>query len=409
VIPQSDIIIKDIEKCFRNFLWNGKKGNIKQSTLILDYKEGGLKMVDLHSFITSLRLSWVKMLRTTEGIIQIILGPENINFIFELDKKSIEHFSKTIHNPFWKQILQDWAKLQENPRYTVLWRNQNAMANKKPVFYRTLYNIGITRAEHLLNPTRTSFITFRELEEKNPEINITFIQFHGLIPAIPKEWKEQNIGKAPEKNNQIFKKQLRQKNSRYVYALLDKRKGTTPESNQDKWEAYLNIRLIWEHIYRIQLKTTKNQKLKLLQYKIIHRRVATNQFLEKNKSKPNALCTFCKTETETTEHLFYSCKHSRSILMFIKNSVNQNTLLNFPYYEAAILLCHNIESLAIFYFLKYFVHRCILCDCAPGFIPISPTTSYHFANSPFHLHPFPLPQFCLLPISLCYYPELDFQ
>jgi hypothetical protein len=56
----------------------------------------------------------------------------------------------TIHYPFWKQILQDWAKLQENPRYTVLWQNKNIMANKMPVFYRTLYNIGITRAEHLL-------------------------------------------------------------------------------------------------------------------------------------------------------------------------------------------------------------------------------------------------------------------
>jgi hypothetical protein len=68
-----------------------KKGNIKQSTLILDYKEGGLKMVDLQSFITGLRLSWVKRLRTTEGnwqkLTQIILGPENTNFIFELDKK----------------------------------------------------------------------------------------------------------------------------------------------------------------------------------------------------------------------------------------------------------------------------------------------------------------------------------
>ena len=52
-------IISNLEK---NFLWDSKKVKIKQSILRNDYKDGGLKSVDIEHKIASLKCSWVKRL-----------------------------------------------------------------------------------------------------------------------------------------------------------------------------------------------------------------------------------------------------------------------------------------------------------------------------------------------------------
>ena len=44
VTPQS--IIKEIDKMFYNFLWNGKTNKIAKNTIIRNIDEGGLKMID---------------------------------------------------------------------------------------------------------------------------------------------------------------------------------------------------------------------------------------------------------------------------------------------------------------------------------------------------------------------------
>ena len=53
-------IVKRIEKIMYNFLWDGKLEKIKKETLTGDYKNGGLKMIDIDIFIKSLKVSWIK-------------------------------------------------------------------------------------------------------------------------------------------------------------------------------------------------------------------------------------------------------------------------------------------------------------------------------------------------------------
>ena len=44
------------------FLWNEKPDKIKQTQIIQDYKQGGLKMIDIESFVAGLKASWIKRL-----------------------------------------------------------------------------------------------------------------------------------------------------------------------------------------------------------------------------------------------------------------------------------------------------------------------------------------------------------
>ena len=58
VLPNPlDHIIKSLQNIFYIFIWNGKTDQIKRSTLICDYSNGGLKMPHIQSFIHALKVS----------------------------------------------------------------------------------------------------------------------------------------------------------------------------------------------------------------------------------------------------------------------------------------------------------------------------------------------------------------
>ena len=47
-------IIKDLQTFLYNYLWNGGPDKIKRSVVIQNYDRGGLRMIDVDSFINSL-------------------------------------------------------------------------------------------------------------------------------------------------------------------------------------------------------------------------------------------------------------------------------------------------------------------------------------------------------------------
>ena len=63
----------------------------------------------------------------------------------------------------------------------------------------------------------------------------------------------------------------------------------------------------WKKLNSQIFKDIKDVKLQWLQYRIIHRILGTNLLLFKMKIQNNDKCTFCNTESETIEHLFYDC------------------------------------------------------------------------------------------------------
>ena len=49
-------------KIIYSFLWNKKPSKLKQTTVIKQYEEGGLKMVNLIAFMESVKLTWIRRL-----------------------------------------------------------------------------------------------------------------------------------------------------------------------------------------------------------------------------------------------------------------------------------------------------------------------------------------------------------
>ena len=59
-LPTNQRVLEEINILFFNFLWNDKGDKIKRNTMISNYSEGGLQMIDLISFNKALKSTWVK-------------------------------------------------------------------------------------------------------------------------------------------------------------------------------------------------------------------------------------------------------------------------------------------------------------------------------------------------------------
>ena len=49
-----------LKSLYAQFLWGDKRPKIKHSSLIGDYREGGVKDIDIDANIMSLKLMWIK-------------------------------------------------------------------------------------------------------------------------------------------------------------------------------------------------------------------------------------------------------------------------------------------------------------------------------------------------------------
>ena len=71
--------VKELNQLLFKFLWNGMD-KITRVSVINEYEEGGLKMIDLDSMIKPLRLAWLKWIfngnnGTWKSYLQYLLEP----------------------------------------------------------------------------------------------------------------------------------------------------------------------------------------------------------------------------------------------------------------------------------------------------------------------------------------------
>ena len=59
VVPEK--CIKDIESKCLKFIWDDKTDKVKRNTMIANFEMGGLNMINIESYFTSLRASWVSI------------------------------------------------------------------------------------------------------------------------------------------------------------------------------------------------------------------------------------------------------------------------------------------------------------------------------------------------------------
>ena len=59
-LPTAQEILQKINSLLYEFLWDSKSEKIKRTEMINEYDKGGLKMIDIQSLNTSLKIKWVQ-------------------------------------------------------------------------------------------------------------------------------------------------------------------------------------------------------------------------------------------------------------------------------------------------------------------------------------------------------------
>ena len=78
-----------------------------EETLLKIYMQGGLRMVNVNEFITSLKVTWLRRLIIfSDNDNWSSLSSINLNQIFSLGDTYSKTVIKDLRNPFWKNILE---------------------------------------------------------------------------------------------------------------------------------------------------------------------------------------------------------------------------------------------------------------------------------------------------------------
>ena len=112
----------------------------------------------------------------------------------------------------------------------------------------------------------------------------------------------------------------------------------------------------WENTYQLLFLCTTETKLSGIQFKFLHRRVATNDFLLKTGKKETDSCSFCAGSPETLTHLFWHCRSTQTFWNNVSQWTSENLdLTNLNITPSSPALClgliDNITNLLLHYFL----------------------------------------------------------
>ena len=102
--------------------------------------------------------------------------------------------------------------------------------------------------------------------------------------------------------------------SKNIYKEVRSKVEITPTAPLKYSEKY-NYQLDWKEIYCIPFRVTVDSRSREFQ-------LATNKFLHKIGLLPSFLCTFCKRESDSIEHLLIECDHSNKFWQDLIDSFN---------------------------------------------------------------------------------------
>ena len=382
-LPDPDpTFFNELEKELFNFLWNGKKNKIKKSVVYKSLREGGLNMVDIRNFTSIMKLSWLRRLMNTSKWKENTLNMYPL--LSNLDEFGSEYANvlmQRLNNPFWKDVLRHYKKLCqictsqscdeflcENIHY-----NANILRDKNVVYVKEWCNAGIIYVKHLIKEDGT-YLSYNEFKIIYPMLQRTnFLMFEGIVNAVKRFQKRLNIVLTDHVKNLENKTWwcIRKGNKSIQKVLLQS--DTTPTA-MIKWNLLFD-NLEWEEIFKSCATFTKDVQLKWFQTRILHRIIPTENYLYKCKLVDSPLCTFCNTETQTIEHLFWRCEISKrfwdELLIYIKDKCPH--CLNLQFNEILVIFGTDtkqiIDKVLVFILTtaKFYLYKCKLNNTLPHF------------------------------------------
>ena len=281
-------------------------------------------MTDIQVFSKSLNVTWIKKYldERNQGKWKYFFDLElerhggSIVLTSNLNKKdTIENLK--IKNCFIKETLLIWAEVNFDEHIMsekqfleqILWHNSLVRIDNYPIFYREWFDRGVTKVKHLKDASN-NFLSLAEMRRKY-NLNICPLKYYGLLSTLKslRNTYKNNYTNNCDYESFVAKLTKCQSANRLVYTNLISTKHLS--HNQQKWLKDCQLddvdSINWRDAYQLASKYTKSTRILEFQFKFLHRRIATNDFLTKIGVRDNPNCSFCNGEQEKLFHLFWSC------------------------------------------------------------------------------------------------------
>ena len=375
--------LKSIEKFVFQFIWGGpNKSRIKRDVMIQEYKDGGLKAPDIYSMYTSLKYSWINRLLNSGDALWAHCSHKAFDKIGGLEYLLNCNFNpKQLAlnlSPFLAEILEAYAKINsqkvENKKQVknqIINNNKYILCGGKSIFK-------IQLKEKALDKIGDWYTSQGELKSYHMIRNVLGVcisqwEYNQITSAIPTKWKKKLKGNFLEENGTIQSQYIPPKK---VKQALIKRKEVVPTALA-KWTPRIEMAIdeeFWPQTFFLARKTCEESKLQVFQFKLLHRIIATREFLFKAKLVTSPYCMDCPQEAETIEHRFMDCPRVRVIWEKVVAKFNELEETNLPTDNIVVCLfgVFSMEKKVrrwnhIALILRFFINKCRVLEKTPSF------------------------------------------
>ena len=175
-----------------------------------------------------------------------------------------------------------------------IWNNTSVKIDGKPIFYRSWYQCGVEKVEHLLDDSGNNFHAYENFIDRYT-IKTNFTTYYGLLRAVRSKWKLPLLAtqkQTPQRN--WFNTEENFSNAALHKIIVNYK--FEPPSNETRIISYGIDPSELSSIYKWPLTVTKDVKLAMFQFKINHNIIYTKD-----------LCYLRKKERHTLEHMLLRC------------------------------------------------------------------------------------------------------
>ena len=177
--------LKTVENLFFSFLWGNKTDKVARNDTKLNEKAGGLGIVDINSFWSSLKISWIRRILNTsafwpnilELLVEDVLG-YNLSMIdiLQLGPNMLSFIGKKFKNSFWKEVFCSIKLFMQGALFCYpekisqapIWDNPIFLRNNKPIkktSYSTI-SFAVNTIDDFYKPGSSSKLSRAEFENK---------------------------------------------------------------------------------------------------------------------------------------------------------------------------------------------------------------------------------------------------
>ena len=345
-------VLAEIDRIMFRFIWQKSISNkrvverISRNMMCQDTQFGGLKMISVKDQQNIFHINWIKKINEHDNNFKHLVNylTKNVGGISYIMKGcNLENphsvLDNLIESYFWKKAICTWCKLgfqlyspstaTEELLYKPLFLNEEFKYHNVSLHFPQWIQQNLLYIHDLFQ--NNYFLDYKELVrvvKNNPGF---IFEYNALFNSIPNSWKvklnnidQELVQKAKTlmSYKTKFENYILNLNNKEIRKLILTKKSIT-RYNEKFWKRKLNVD-ISKH-YMCANNATKESRLRLLHFKIMHNIYPTNILLCKMNVRPNNLCNNCQVP-DFIEHFFVECQLIRDfwrhVINYIKSSVN---------------------------------------------------------------------------------------